>query len=662
MLQHSSSTCRARACHALALHGGHVAEARPPSRRAWRLAMFARVSSPLIHIICRPVSQQRSRSQVSSTTFHSEGGPAPSASDRHNTGTLSEYLPGNGYSDLRVTEGGPGPHQSCNKALQSADGHQPADQGLLIPAPESQDPAQTTVPPAAVSLAVLVPARREHHPRCSENLTDLVHFITEEHLSFDCVNTSFGLRTIAHKRHATLQALRANDPASLDLEELWYSQNVLPAVLLLNKRALTLIKEFEPQDLATTLWAHGTLGYKDDHLFQLLCEACLEQSTFRHMKPVDVANIMTAFTRLRHHHKELVQRSLQVILNQLHECKAEEFTQILHGLARIGYHPGDRFITAMAEGMMYKLGEFGTQLGITARRSGESADSSQQQGADPKLGQVHGCERAAVGREAAACSILWCGADERAPVPSERSRVHIGPLWCDACSAFESMTFPASEITIFDTPPKTQRGWSTGGCAHGSTHREHPLAAQLPKSAPAHPRLHCPDCQTVGDGASAQLPTSPDPLPTRQSQQACLILLPGHGGHRSPAESTPGSPDEQWLEDCAPRRVLELFSTKWTSMILHALHVQHQGEARAGVLLRSLPGISRKMLTQTLRELESSGLVDRRVQDTVPPGVDYSLTPLGTLMVEPIELIYDWARTNSGSLDQLQARRTSKRR
>lgn len=54
--------------------------------------------------------------------------------------------------------------------------------------------------------------------------------------------------------------------------------------------------------------------------------------------------------------------SSQIILNQLHECKAEEFTQILHGLARIGYHPGDRFITAMAEGMMYKLGEFGTQV------------------------------------------------------------------------------------------------------------------------------------------------------------------------------------------------------------------------------------------------------------------------------------------------------------
>ena len=124
----------------------------------------------------------------------------------------------------------------------------------------------------------------------------------------------------------------------------------------------------------------------------------------------------------------------------------------------------------------------------------------------------------------------------------------------------------------------------------------------------------------------------------------------------------PGSPDDQWLEDCAPRRVLELFSTKWTSMILHALHVRHEGRARSGVLLRSLPGISQKMLTQTLRELEASGLVGRHVHDSVPPEVDYALTPLGRRMVEPIELIYDWARRNAASLDQLKPRRTSRRR
>lgn len=123
-----------------------------------------------------------------------------------------------------------------------------------------------------------------------------------------------------------------------------------------------------------------------------------------------------------------------------------------------------------------------------------------------------------------------------------------------------------------------------------------------------------------------------------------------------------GSPDESWREDCAPRRVLEIFSTKWTSMVLHALHVRHHGRARSGALHRSLPGISRKMLTQTLREMEESGLVQRTIHATVPPAVDYALTPLGTRLIEPIELIYGWARDNADALDQLRQRATSRRR
>ncbi|AWM58436.1 transcriptional regulator [Stutzerimonas stutzeri] len=124
----------------------------------------------------------------------------------------------------------------------------------------------------------------------------------------------------------------------------------------------------------------------------------------------------------------------------------------------------------------------------------------------------------------------------------------------------------------------------------------------------------------------------------------------------------PGSDEEQWREDCAPRRVLELFSTKWTSMILHTLHARHDGTARSGALHRSLPGISKKMLIQTLRELEQSDLIERHTLDSVPPAVSYALSPLGQLMVEPIELIYDWARQNSRALDQLQPRSTSRRR
>ncbi|EAS50742.1 conserved hypothetical protein, possible transcriptional regulator [Aurantimonas manganoxydans SI85-9A1] len=123
----------------------------------------------------------------------------------------------------------------------------------------------------------------------------------------------------------------------------------------------------------------------------------------------------------------------------------------------------------------------------------------------------------------------------------------------------------------------------------------------------------------------------------------------------------PGTDDAAWREDCAPRRVLELFATKWTSMILHTLHARHAGRARNGVLHRSLPGISKKMLTQTLREMEASGLVTRHVEGTVPPAVEYRLTGLGQRFVEPVELLYAWGRDNADALDRLGPRATSRR-
>ncbi len=122
-----------------------------------------------------------------------------------------------------------------------------------------------------------------------------------------------------------------------------------------------------------------------------------------------------------------------------------------------------------------------------------------------------------------------------------------------------------------------------------------------------------------------------------------------------------GSPDHEFREDCAPRRVLEIFYSKWTSMILHALHTRLGGQARTGVLLRSIPGISKKMLTQTLRDMEHSGLITRHVHGTVPPAVDYTLTALGLRFVEPIDLLYDWARTNADALDAFVATPTSRR-
>ena len=122
-----------------------------------------------------------------------------------------------------------------------------------------------------------------------------------------------------------------------------------------------------------------------------------------------------------------------------------------------------------------------------------------------------------------------------------------------------------------------------------------------------------------------------------------------------------GVPKEEWREDCAPRRVLELFSTKWTSMILHTLHMLHGGVARTGVLQRSLPGVSKKMLVQTLREMEASGLIDRHVVSSIPPQVEYRLTPLGVRFVEPVQQLYDWGRENADALDALSPRAGSRR-
>ena len=107
-------------------------------------------------------------------------------------------------------------------------------------------------------------------------------------------------------------------------------------------------------------------------------------------------------------------------------------------------------------------------------------------------------------------------------------------------------------------------------------------------------------------------------------------------------------------ETCVPRRVLELFSVKWTSMVLYALQC---GTTRTGELQRRLPGISKKMLTQTLRELERDGLIHREVFAVVPHKVEYSLTPLGELFIEPIEMLYRWGNQHADVLAQLSLRR-----
>ncbi len=76
---------------------------------------------------------------------------------------------------------------------------------------------------------------------------------------------------------------------------------------------------------------------------------------------------------------------------------------------------------------------------------------------------------------------------------------------------------------------------------------------------------------------------------------------------------------------------------------------------RFGQLLKRIDGISKKMLTQTLRAMERNGLVQRVVYPVVPPVVEYSLTPLGQTLIEPVKSLRVWAY---GHLQEVaQARR-----
>ena len=93
--------------------------------------------------------------------------------------------------------------------------------------------------------------------------------------------------------------------------------------------------------------------------------------------------------------------------------------------------------------------------------------------------------------------------------------------------------------------------------------------------------------------------------------------------------------------NCPTRAVLNRIADKWTVLILGLLG---GGPRRFSGLQRGIDGISQKMLTQTLRELERDGLVSRTVYPEVPPHVEYDLTALGRTLSEPITAVSRWAQ------------------
>lgn len=105
----------------------------------------------------------------------------------------------------------------------------------------------------------------------------------------------------------------------------------------------------------------------------------------------------------------------------------------------------------------------------------------------------------------------------------------------------------------------------------------------------------------------------------------------------------------------AVRELLTKIGDKWTIFVVLSLELLG-GRARFSELERAVPGISQRMLSVTLKNLERDGLVTREQFPEVPPRVEYEMTPLGQGLLRPTQGLVDWAKENWEQVRQAQSR------
>ena len=94
---------------------------------------------------------------------------------------------------------------------------------------------------------------------------------------------------------------------------------------------------------------------------------------------------------------------------------------------------------------------------------------------------------------------------------------------------------------------------------------------------------------------------------------------------------------------CPVRDVLDRVGDQWSVLVISCLE---QKTLRFGELKKTIPGLSARVLTQTLRHLEQDGLVTRHLFPTIPPRVDYTITELGRSLASSVKPLMDWATQN----------------
>ena len=102
--------------------------------------------------------------------------------------------------------------------------------------------------------------------------------------------------------------------------------------------------------------------------------------------------------------------------------------------------------------------------------------------------------------------------------------------------------------------------------------------------------------------------------------------------------------------DCPSRPILDQIADKWSMMAMVVL----ERPTRFNEIKRQLDGVTQRVLTQTLRRLERNGMIRRRVLETSPVGVEYSLTPLGESFRGPFTHVLEWTIEHSGEVVSAQ--------
>ncbi|MFF2085535.1 winged helix-turn-helix transcriptional regulator [Nocardia sp. NPDC058176] len=100
-------------------------------------------------------------------------------------------------------------------------------------------------------------------------------------------------------------------------------------------------------------------------------------------------------------------------------------------------------------------------------------------------------------------------------------------------------------------------------------------------------------------------------------------------------------------DPCGMSLAIDVVGGKWK---LHLMWVLGEGPQRFGQIRRMLDGVSEKVLTENLRQLESSGVVHREIYPEIPPRVEYSLTPLGDTLRVALEPLERWGETHRTEL------------